>query len=887
MEILLGIGLSVAIFFSAVVLPWINRNRIQAHKQEIDRLNQIVTILVSSKESQEPLVPTDKLADSGLSKILADDDQDPNIPGDETANADWNAPLTPSVSPGEFRKAAPHIDFEQHFGARLPVWIGGIALALAGFYLVKYSIENNLLSPPVRVTLGALLGIGLLYAGNWIRNRPGFANGLRIAQSLSGAGIAVMYVVVFASARLYHLIPQFAGFAGMAVVTATALVLSLRHGPPIALLGLTGGFLTPALLSHGSGDAFSLFVYLYFTASGLLIVVRKTDWWWLSIPTILACLFWVIFWLFNRYTPGDSIWLGLFLLGISATIIVSSHKQFRQQRAENTKRLFAMTSVLNYVGLAGCLLLMGIIAGTAGFGFMEWALFGLLALSSIGLAYFDDKLYGFVPWVSMAVNAVMLFFWQTENQGAFALTLVTFAALYMASGYFLMWRARQPLLWASLLGVTSLSYYLLAYYKLATTAFIGIPLFWGFTALALTGLMVYALMKSSTGFDPTESKQQLLAVLAASASSLFSLALFIELEREFLSVAVATEMLAIAWINRRVDIKALRAIVAVIAIVFGLLLLPQIILMVQLTAYSLVEAKLRLQTSVPIVQWPLFQLGLPAALFLLSANLLKLQDDSRLVKNFEICAIMLIAIMGYYFTRNSFHTDQNVLFIKAGFFERGVITNILFVYGLVCLWIGRRLLRTAFTHSGSVLCAVAFFRIGYFDLLIHNPLWDSQKIAGIAVFNALLLPYGLPLIWAWITAREFDFMRKERWASAVKGFMLLLLFALVTLNARHLFHGEYLNVGPTSNAEIYTYSAVWLVLGIGLLFGGIAKKDKMLRYASLGVILVAVGKVFLYDASELEGLYRVVSFFGLGLCLIGLSYLYSRFLPAPNQAPGA
>ncbi|GAG99409.1 unnamed protein product [marine sediment metagenome] len=52
----------------------------------------------------------------------------------------------------------------------------------------------------------------------------------------------------------------------------------------------------------------------------------------------------------------------------------------------------------------------------------------------------------------------------------------------------------------------------------------------------------------------------------------------------------------------------------------------------------------------------------------------------------------------------------------------------------------------------------------------------------------------------------------------------------------------------------------------------------MLRYASLGVILLTAGKVFLYDASELAGLYRVFSFFGLGLCLIGLSWFYTKFV---------
>jgi uncharacterized membrane protein len=48
--------------------------------------------------------------------------------------------------------------------------------------------------------------------------------------------------------------------------------------------------------------------------------------------------------------------------------------------------------------------------------------------------------------------------------------------------------------------------------------------------------------------------------------------------------------------------------------------------------------------------------------------------------------------------------------------------------------------------------------------------------------------------------------------------------------------------------------------------------------AALGLMLITVGKVFLIDAAELAGLWRVFSFLGLGLCLIGLSWFTTRFV---------
>ena len=46
----------------------------------------------------------------------------------------------------------------------------------------------------------------------------------------------------------------------------------------------------------------------------------------------------------------------------------------------------------------------------------------------------------------------------------------------------------------------------------------------------------------------------------------------------------------------------------------------------------------------------------------------------------------------------------------------------------------------------------------------------------------------------------------------------------------------------------------------------------------LAVMLLAVGKVFLYDTANLADLYRVFSFLGLGVSLLLLAWVYQRFV---------
>lgn len=95
---------------------------------------------------------------------------------------------------------------------------------------------------------------------------------------------------------------------------------------------------------------------------------------------------------------------------------------------------------------------------------------------------------------------------------------------------------------------------------------------------------------------------------------------------------------------------------------------------------------------------------------------------------------------------------------------------------------------------------------------------------------------------------------------------------------RQAFQGARLDGGPASPAEIHAYSVAWGALGTLLLGAGIATRGVVVRWASLAVMLLAVGKVFLYDLAELQDLYRVFSLLGLGASLLLLAWLYQRFV---------
>jgi uncharacterized membrane protein len=100
--------------------------------------------------------------------------------------------------------APPAKGFEERFGTQWVVWVGGLALALGGFFLVRLSIEQGLIGPGVRIVLGALLAIALIAAGEWARRseRVSGIAGLpsaHIPSILTAVGTTIAYADVYAA----------------------------------------------------------------------------------------------------------------------------------------------------------------------------------------------------------------------------------------------------------------------------------------------------------------------------------------------------------------------------------------------------------------------------------------------------------------------------------------------------------------------------------------------------------------------------------------------------------------------------------------------------------------------------------------------------------------
>lgn len=229
-------------------------------------------------------------------------------------------PASPPVLPQTAPKAPSHvgINWEMFFGVKLFAWIGGLALFLGVAYFVKYSFDNNLVPPALRMALGYLAGAGLLAGGVAISRRP-----YRVtAETLCATGVVILYAVTYASHAVYHfaffsLLPT---FLIMALVTIVAFAVAVVFETQVvALLGMLGGFLTPVLLSTGVDHPLGLFGYIAVLDVGLLAVALRRRWLYLGALAALGTILTEAGWVAEFFTPakvqvGVTIFMGFSLL---------------------------------------------------------------------------------------------------------------------------------------------------------------------------------------------------------------------------------------------------------------------------------------------------------------------------------------------------------------------------------------------------------------------------------------------------------------------------------------------------------------------------------------------------------------------------------------------
>lgn len=267
----------------------------------------------------------------------------PPVMAETAAAAPTPAPIAPPARP-----SLPSIDWEQFMGVKLFAWIGGFALFLGIAFFVKYSFDNNLISPQLRVALSFLTGLGLVFGGTALKRKAYVVT----SQTLCATGIVILYATTFAAHAYYHFpfFGQIPTFLLMTLITATAFLLAVRmEAQVVAVLGLLGGFLTPVLLGSNVDNPLGLFGYIALLDLGLIAVALHRRWDYLVLLGALGTIAMQFGWVEKFFETSKVYTAMAVFLGFSALFVATFGTATRRRQFNGW--LAAATLAVSFVAL--------------------------------------------------------------------------------------------------------------------------------------------------------------------------------------------------------------------------------------------------------------------------------------------------------------------------------------------------------------------------------------------------------------------------------------------------------------------------------------------------------------------------------------------------------
>ena len=891
-------GLAILLALIALIVAFGGRRGIGALQARLVGMQDELRSLQAQVALSRPAPPETPVAETVLAEPPPS--QQP-APVEKPAAASEPASAEPETPAAPKQPLARTATLEERLGTRWAVWVGGLALTLGGVLLVRYSIEQGIFSPRVRVALGVAFSIALLAAGEWFRRTERASPvetvpAAHIPGILTAAGTISAFGTVYAAHALYQFIGPATAFILLGGIGIATMLAAALHGPALAGLGLAGALVQPLLIASQQPNPWPVVLYLAVVAGAAYVLARLRRWLWLASAAVAGALVWG----FALLAPASSVaageWAFALLVHVSLQLALAAAFMAIEPHLA-TPDPAAEPDWIATLALAA-LAVLAILALAATRTHEQWTTFAVVALAILGLTAWRSApaaaagiLAGIVTLSAIAVWPGLAALPEPRLlapalEGVLRLpdnisTFLAFAALSTSAIATLatlrLWRGRSlPLattgLYALAAVVPPLLALVLAY--LRVTQFdrsISFALFAVF--LAAVFYLVADRFDKIAAADRTAATGLVIGAFASSVAAAMALAFVMVLERGYLTVAFAITAFT----------------TAIFAVVDRILLLRYVVVAIGIIVLGRVAWDPRIMGADigtwPIFNWLLLGYGMPAVAFLAAGNTLKREAEDLAVRLCDALGVLFAALLVFFQIRHALN-GGDPLAPTSGHVEQGLfaLMSLGFAGVLIRLDIARAnpVFRAASLIFGVISGAEVLIGLG----LVQNPLFSEDPVRGPLIFNSLLLAYLLPSLAAIVLARVARAAQRPAWfVTGAAVLALFLLFGYATLEVRHAFQGERLSIWQSTSApEVWTYSVVWLALGLAFLFYGLWRGSTEARLASAAVVVLSVLKVFLYDLTGIGGFWRAFSVICLGAVLIGIGLVYQKLVFARPPA---
>jgi uncharacterized membrane protein len=771
-------------------------------------------------------------------------------------------------------------DIEQRLASRWFVWVGGAAIALGGLLFVKYANDQGLIPPLLRVAFGLGAAAALVYAGEYLRKRQAQAD--YVPAALSAAGLVIAFGAIYAAYALYGILSPAVCFPLLVAVGLGALWLSRRQGPLIAALGLLGAFVAPAIVPSDHPSAWGFFAYLAVLVAAALHELRLRAWWWLGYAAVAGALAWTLLWLGGSlFEPSHTVPTAIFAyaLGAAATFIPRGKNILAADHGSlQSPDKMSQPLTLAVAGIAAAAAALAMLVWQSNHANVSLFFFSAGMTLIAGLGWFRHGT-SFAALAAAAMTFLVLMSWREVafhslafDERGFWTTVPGFVAppqfrnwmfaallAYAGLGMAGMLRKAETTLWATLTSGAAVLFLLGTW---ARADFVMAESLWALVAAGLGAALIYlAWLHRDKAHQLGTARAVDVLLLAVAGLALFTAdRLF---DHVSYTIAIAAVAFAFCVSARKLPSQWSGAIASGLA--------------------SLAAARLFVgrefwgepQGLLFGAHWVLYGYGVPAILFYQGSRPLDAGKFGRWKTALEglslglaisLISLELRVLIGGGIVRDEpglLELSAHALAWLGAAFGLAYRQNL--YSGFVAKWGARILLAASCAAFGLTLTVL-------------NPLVTQEVIAGTAMFNSLWLAYLAPVPLLALMARKLASLELSHFRNALGIIALVLLLAFVTLQVKRLFQGPVLVADFLSDGESYATSLAWLVTAVALFVVGIKFDRQTIRYGALAILVLTVFKVFVFDLSDLSGLWRIASLMGLGFCLVGIGWLYTTFV---------
>jgi uncharacterized membrane protein len=725
----------------------------------------------------------------------------------------------------------PAFNAEELLGGRLLALAGGIAVLVGAIFFVGLAIDRGWMGETARVALALTASSLLLGVGAWLYERKGRT---QAALCAVGAAIASLYLSLAAGSALYDLLPSPVALCAALAVGALATALAVRwNARTIAALGILGCLLSP-LFAGGLDGPGALFLLIAYGAAVVVCTWRR--WEWLAASAFAAAAGQIAVWSLDTPPTAQHLAVLAVLGGLTVAGTIGYQLRVAGAKLHPSSAFLVGTSAL----LVGAL--------------------GLDALPHADGELAGGLWVGGVAALHAALGAVALAWRRADRAVGYALLGVALVAADVAVGL-LAGGVALSLGWA--LSAFAIAWAIHRIGGDRDLLRIGLG---GQLSLAIVHTLLFDAPPGAVtqaGVAPGGA----IAAVAAVTVTAFGCARLACTDWRALRIGLdALALVALAYVSAlTLDGVALALAWAAVAVALGHLASGADALVARIGALSF--------------------LGLAAGHALsLDAppdGLVDGVDDLGAT----LAALGAVGLSAWRIARSVALPQSVRLGLHAFAIASAAYGAALALDGplLVVAWAGMgiALSRLRWRDETGVARRGAVALLGLaavHTLALEAP--PDTLLYGSVDLGAAVAALAAVALGAVAVARDaLTLERSSLLAAAGTAALALASVAIVSV----LTPTE---VGVAQDAQV-ALSALWGASGLALLWVGLRRRRRPLRLAGLGLLVVALGKVFAFDLQALDSIWRVLSCVGLGLLLLLAALAYQRMRPPDREAPAA